>query len=284
MDRVVRIIGVGIVVAAVALAVGYYRQTETAITAGRADDVVLAADGGAAPGTPMMQSEVADPAGSAGMIPRYLAFNPGIRSGLYGIADLASSRDRDVTPSARTRDLSYPIETDLVPDHSLAGPGLLEPGLYATAFGVEDCSYQLRQVLSDDRDAVIGQDRLHEGRMLVTINEIEPDTFSAVPQCGRWAPWSPLVEPLSVAPNGDYWIGDLAIGTWQVPEGCLWEKVVGFRGAKLWDVQDSAAGPIALVVDEETLGIRVRGCDQPLRHHSLLPVAEPGLLADPPGR
>jgi hypothetical protein len=101
--------------------------------------------------------------------------------------------------------------------------------------------------------------------MLVTINEIEPDRFAAAPQCGDWAPWSPLVEALTVAGDGDYWIGDLAEGSWTVPEGCMWEKVVGFRGAELFDVQQSGNATEPLVVDDETVGLRVRGCDRPMR-------------------
>lgn len=207
--------------------------------------------------------------GDVGEPPEYLAFGEPIRSGLYDVADLPDSRDRDVTESTTGRDLSYPPETDLVPGASLAGPGLLTPGMYATAFDVTDCSFELRRIMSDKKEAVIGKDRLSEGRMLVSINEIEPDTFSSVPNCGDWIPWTPLAQPLTVVGNGDYWIGDLAVGTWDAPTDCMWEKVVGFRGAKLWDVQSSGHGPEPLVVDDETLGVRIRGCSGNFRHESL---------------
>lgn len=256
MDRVIRAIGVGLVVALVVGAFGLFRRTVDA-TADRQVERQTAAEERAAD-----EVDGVDPDGD---VPQYLAFVPGVRSGLHRVAEVEGSRDRDVRPRVPTG-VDYPLETDLVPDHSLAGGGApLEPGLYATAFGVKDCSYQLRSVMRDRRDTVIGQDRLLQGRMLVTINEIEPDSFAAAPQCGDWAPWSPLVEALTVAGDGDYWIGDLAEGSWTVPEGCMWEKVVGFRGAELFDVQQSGNATEPLVVDDETVGLRVRGCDRPMR-------------------
>ena len=114
--------------------------------------------------------------------------------------------------------------------------------------------------MDDNRDHVIGHDRIESGRMIVSINEVEPDTFVATKSCGEWSPWSPLVEPLTVAGTGDYWIGDLAQGVWSVPSGCFWEKVVSFRGALLLDVEDTGAGPGELTVDQFTLGLRVRHC------------------------
>jgi hypothetical protein len=261
MDRVIRIIGVGVVLVVVAFAFGLFRRTVDSIPDRRAERVAA------------VEEAVERPAGvqvEDGSAPEYLAFAPGLPSGFYRVAEVESSRDRDVRPRGLPG-VDYPLETDIVPDASLAGGPPVEPGLYATPFGVRDCSYQLRSVMQDGEDTVIGEDRLLEGRMLVTINEIEPDTFSAVPQCGDWAPWSPLVEPLTVAGDGDYWIGDLVAGTWSVPEGCIWEKVVGFRGAELYDVVESGNGTAPLVVDEDTLGVRIRGCDRPLRVEPVRP-------------
>jgi hypothetical protein len=111
---------------------------------------------------------------------------------------------------------------------------------------------------------VIGQDHLADGRLLVSFNDVEPDLFSARPGCGVWVPWSPVIEPLEEAVDGDYWVGDLAAGTWSVPDDCLWEKVVAFRGAALVDVEESGFGPEPLVIDDETLGVRIRGCAEPV--------------------
>ncbi|MEM7272036.1 MAG: hypothetical protein AAF547_03050 [Actinomycetota bacterium] len=183
--------------------------------------------------------------------PRYLAFSIGIPSGAYRIADLPDSEDTDYT-------LREPNEQDLNDRGSLA------PGRYGTSFGVEGCSFELRRVMRTRVEEVIGRDHLAEGRLLVDINGIEPDRFVSSPECGDWVPWSPVAEPLQEAGNGDYWIGDLAHGTWTVPEGCIWEEVVGFRGANLWDVKDSAWGPTELVIDDETLGIRLRNCHLPM--------------------
>lgn len=260
MDRLIRLIGIGLLVGVVATTIGYYRHTLSNITTEPTERVAEATDEWAIG----IDGEQAGWQGFDGdsRPPRYLGFTGGIQSGLYAIDDVADSRDRDVTAERPPAD--YPPETDLVPDSSLADRGRLAPGLYATSFGVRDCSYEIRRVNKSKTEVVIGEDRLGEGRVLVSINEIEPDVFVSVPQCGEWSRWSPLVDPLTVAGDGDYWIGDLAIGTWSVPPGCIWEKVVGFRGAELFDVQDSAIGPRPLVVDEDTLGVRVRGCRTPL--------------------
>lgn len=112
--------------------------------------------------------------------------------------------------------------------------------------------------------------------MLVSINEIEPDSFVATRSCGEWSPWSPLTEPLTVAGTGDYWIGDLAEGIWSVPDGCYYEKVVSFRGALLLDVEETGVGPEPLIIDQFTLGIRVRHCDgSPMTWSTDLPPAPP---------
>lgn len=143
---------------------------------------------------------------------------------------------------------------------SLAFRGPLEPGIYATDFDATDCQYELRRMTPRDGERVIGHDRLLQGRMMVTLNEVEPDTFLSTSGCGDWVSWSPPETPLRQAGDGDYWLGDLAYGIWQVPRGCYWEKVVAFRGADLADVVDTGTGPEELVVDEETIGVRVRNC------------------------
>ncbi len=142
--------------------------------------------------------------------------------------------------------------------------GEIEPGLYATAYDTAGCSYQLTRVMVDRSVALIGEDSLAAGRMLVNINEIEPDWFTSSPGCGAWYRWTPLRVPLNRAANGDYWVGDLAKGVWQVPAGCRWEKVVSFRGAMLHDVTAYGKAPSPLVVDDETFGLRVRGCTSEL--------------------
>lgn len=196
--------------------------------------------------------------------PEYLAFSVGIQSGAYDIADDPASRDRDYTARTSKKSVEPDTEFDAFANYVPPEHGTLNPGLYGTAFGVEDCSFELRRVMRTRTEKVVGQDFLNEGRLLVTINEIEPDRFVSAPSCGDWVPWSPVSDPLDTAGNGDYWIGDLQPGTWEVPIGCIWEKVVGFRGASLWDVEDSARGPVALIVDEDTLGVRIRGCGAPL--------------------
>lgn len=256
MERFTRLLGIGLLVALAVLSIGEYQRA-----------LESASDDSPPEATPLPDTEPEEELEDEDAAPpEYLTFTAGIRSGIYNVADLPSSNDRDIKESTRDLDQSYPAETDLIPDFSLTGSGELTPGIYATAFGVQDCSFELRRIMKTKNEAVIGGDRLDEGRMLVTINEIEPDSFSAVPQCGDWIPWSPLVEPLTKTGDGDYWIGDLKAGTWDVPVGCMWEKVVGFRGAKLWDVQDSGHGPEPLVVDDETVGIRVRGCEANLVH------------------
>ncbi len=249
--------GIGLLVAVVAASVGQYRQALAEVTT----EPTVRAEASSL----LSELEVAASAGSGDADPyapppRYLSFTETFASGVYNIADLPTSRDRDVAPSTRGIDRSYPVETDLVPQFSQSGRGQLDPGLYGTAFGVRDCSYEIRRVTKSRTEMVIGKDRLKEGRMLVSINEIEPDVFTSLPQCGGWVPWSPLVEPLTSISNGDYWIGDLELGTWDVPTDCMWEKVVGFRGAELVDVQESGLGPRPMVIDEDTLGVRIRGC------------------------
>jgi len=160
----------------------------------------------------------------------------------------------------------------------------LESGLYTTTFDAEDCQYQLisegevpfdyiykpdpydstdyqgNRVRDDEITRVIGEDHLHRGRVLVSINGVEPDMFTSSAGCGEWMPWSVLREPLTKATDGDYWGGDLAQGEWSVPPGCIWEKVTAFRGGRLDDVVDSNLGPGSVMIDEGNFGLRVRQC------------------------
>lgn len=147
-------------------------------------------------------------------------------------------------------------------DRSLRGE--IEPGLYATAFDTRGCSYELTMVNVERDLVVIGEDELPEGRLLATIDEIEPDWFVSSEACEAWYRWEPLPVPLTRAGNGDYWYGDLSRGTWDVPRGCQWESVVAFRGAQLKDVVASGGGPQPLVVDDDTFGVRVRNCIEPM--------------------
>ncbi len=241
---------------------------------------------------------ISDEAGDLSDVPQYLAFTGGIPSGLYRVADLPDiadwdygERNRTPAPASISEDnpVDYEVTVEAGPHVTPAEPGdggdgdsdsddgsdsdseegvvdddsnvpWIQPGLYATAFGVEQCEYELRRIMDDNRDHVIGHDMTHRGRMLVHINEYEPDTFVATESCGEWTPWSPLVEPLASADDGDYWIGDLRQGTWDVPVGCLWEKVISYRGARLEDVESSGVGPTPLQVDRFTLGVRIRHC------------------------
>lgn len=274
MERLTRLIGIGLLVALAVMSITNFQETLDVV-----DDTM------ATRGATTAESGEGDGVGELDEPPAYLTFTAGLSSGFYAVAELPDDDDSDSVDDSDSDDDSDTEDTDDTDDPedtaedtdgeaesnpSLNDEGEIVPGLYATAFDVEDCSFELRRIMRDDNEAVIGSDRLDRGRMLVSINEIEPDTFRAARECGEWMPWSPLVEPLRVAGNGDYWIGDLRRGVWEVPDGCMWEKVVGFRGAKLWDVQDSGFGPDEpLVIDEETVGVRIRGCGSDLVHSSL---------------
>ncbi len=292
MDRALRIIGIAIVVA---LPVWAYRSFDSAVSAAP-DDAELDAEPGSQVGSddPDGPEPATDgpPSGLAaveaeqldadGQPPEYLAFGPGLPPmavRAYPVADDPGIRDRDVEPD-RDPNALYPTETDLFSGFSLAPTEAIEPGLYASAFTAEGCSYELRRINRSGDDRLIGQERLAAGRLLVSIDPIEPDVFSSVPQCRSWTPWSPLVEPLVVATAGDYWVGDLARGIWSVPDGCLWEKVVAFRGARLADVTESGRGPAPFVVDDETLGLRIRDCASTVE---LIEAAPPLALEFEPG-
>lgn len=142
--------------------------------------------------------------------------------------------------------------------------GEITPGLYATSFETEECSYELWRVMRSRESKAIAEEYLSAGRLLVTINGIEPDWFTSTDSCGEWREWSPQPEPLTMAENGDYWIGDLTEGTWLVPRSCRWEKVVGFRGGFLYDVVEHGQGPGVVNIDDEIPGFRLRGCREPM--------------------
>lgn len=302
MDRALRIIGVAIVVA---LPIWAYRSFDSALSAAAADteaptsrdatadpdldgDSTLTVETETETETPDTETDTPDTPDSDGddlegdrvdqldafgEPPEYLAFDAGTKAlaaRVYRVADLPEVRDRDRDRQPGQTD--YPTETDLVTDFSLAPTEDIAPGLYTSSFDAEGCSYELRRVDRSGEERLIGQERLSAGRLLVSLNPIEPDVFSSVPQCQSWTPWSPLVTPLVQAGAGDYWIGDLARGVWSVPDGCLWEKVVAFRGARLADVTDSGIGPEPLVVDEDTMGVRIRGCQRAVS----LVASEPG--------
>lgn len=248
MDRfgpldITRLLGIALLSALVAWSFGYYQDAVQTIQEDQ--------DGPARSLARSVQEEV-DLTSADAEPPRYLALTVGFPSGAYRVADVPDSRDRDYT--LRDRDAAEAAEA----------LEELEPGLYGTSFTTEGCSFELRRVMRTRIEQVIGQDFLRDGRLLVDINGVEPDSFISASECGEWVPWSPVVEPLTTADNGDYWIGDLARGTWDVPEGCVWEKVAGFRGANLWDVEESAWGPGELVIDEDTLGVRLRNCQLPI--------------------
>ncbi|MFV0523461.1 MAG: hypothetical protein ACK5RL_03070 [Acidimicrobiales bacterium] len=139
--------------------------------------------------------------------------------------------------------------------------GRIEPGLYATGFDTRGCRYELWRLMADGRPQAIGEELLSNGRLLVTIDGVEPDWFASGAECGQWVEWTPLAQPLTRAGNGDYWSGDLGPGEWTVPAGCRWEKVAAFRGAQLLDVIGSGAAGEPLIVDAETTGVRIRGCE-----------------------
>jgi hypothetical protein len=199
--------------------------------------------------------------------PRYLAFRATMDSQIYTVDRLDGlTGDLDDRTAATRRSeadsdgVDAGLETDLFPPYPLARQASIAPGLYATRFGIDECSFELRRTDDQGDERVIGQDRVVGGRMLVTVHDVEPDVFDPSSSCGQWSEWSPLVAPLQQAVSGDYWRSDLRRGRWSVSRGCEWEKVVGFRGADLADVVDSGIGPGTVELDEDTLGLRVRRC------------------------
>lgn len=292
MDRVVRVVRMVVVAGLVLGVVQAYRSFDRAVVAEPAEQATTPlpaeeatmpppvdddrAGEPSTPSAPVDDDETWDgPTDADGRPPEVLAFTGALPSRTYAVNSIQptrSRRGRTTTPPAT----AYPVETDLFPGHSLASVEPLEPGLYASSFDTEGCHYEIHQLDPSGQLRLIGEDRVPQGRVLVGLNLYEPDRFTAAPECGDWSPWTPVRRPLTQVGNGDYWVGDLARGTWSVPDGCLWEQVVDFRGARLSDVTDSGWGPGELVVDRETLGVRVRLCEQPLR----LAEAEPGASLD----
>ncbi|MCP5032646.1 MAG: hypothetical protein GY939_12640 [Actinomycetia bacterium] len=186
-------------------------------------------------------------------------------SGTYSIGDdpdpRVAARDRDIAPRQPLFEEDERLESLSVPAYMRTIQGQLEPGLYSTVGEVDECDYQLWRVMKRTRQGqVIGEEYISGGRLLVTIDGIEPDWFTAGIGCGQWQRWTPRADPTAPITNGDYGAGDLAPGTWQVPDGCLWERVVAFRGASLRDVAASGQGPAVLEIDDSGMGLRLRGC------------------------
>ncbi|MEM8923962.1 MAG: hypothetical protein AAGD35_10710 [Actinomycetota bacterium] len=192
-------------------------------------------------------------------------------SGLYQVGPSSdpavAAADRDLLPRDSMLIVDERLNGDVFGGTAGVQQGNIRPGLYSTDFGVEDCSYRLWHVERDTRaETIIGEEFLPSGRLLVSINAIEPDWFAASPSCGEWYRWRPRPEPTAPVGNGDYWVGDLALGRWLVPENCLWENTVAFRGAQLRDVRSSGRGPALIEITDVPLGLRVRNCNEPITY------------------
>lgn len=202
--------------------------------------------------------------------PEVLAFTEGgFSTGMQRIQPNAALSNRNTADSQDGQESSEQV---------------IAAGLYSTTFDAEDCAYQLlsgdisfdylyepdpddpeeytsSRVRNNGNTArAIGEDHLHRGRMLVSINGVEPDAITSTDGCGTWVPWSPLQRPLTRVPDGDYWKGDVADGEYSVPPGCLWEKVAAFRGGRLDDVVDGNLGPGTVMINAGTHGLRIRKC------------------------
>jgi hypothetical protein len=225
------------------------------------DEVLLPKGPGLVPGIYRVADAVATQIVSKAVIE-----TPGRKPSAFPRVSRTRTRvDVDYTPRTPPYDERQVfVEGNIAPVVPALPRGEIDPGLYATGFDAAGCSYELSRVMQDRRVAVIGEEYLAAGRVLVDLNAVEPDWFTSSGACGGWYRWSPLDVPLSQASNGDYWVGDLASGVWQVPVGCRWEKVVSFRGGQLDDVQAFGNGPDPLVIDDETYGLRIRGCPAPL--------------------
>jgi hypothetical protein len=188
--------------------------------------------------------------------------------GAYAIGDDpdpdVAARDRDITPREPLFEEDERLDSVTVPSYMHAVQGELEPGLYLANDISGECNYRLWRVMKKTRTAqIIGEENLSQGRLLVTIDGYEPDWFTASAGCGHWQQWAPRPDPTAPVGNGDYAAGDLAPGRWQVPEGCIWEQVVAFRGAALRDVAANGRGPAVVEVDRSGLGLRLRSCHSP---------------------
>lgn len=272
MDRVVRLVGVLVLLGITLWAYRLYDRSVVETVDASVDIEQLASVGGALSGSgPADETVPAYRNFAALWPPRIYLVDRGDRPSFL---DGTARADDEAATSQRSNDRDRQEDDEPTPGSmfygqrmahaSLIGFGRIPPGLYATSFETTGCRYQIQRADRNGDLRPIGQDHLDHGRALVYIDAIEADVFTAFPQCGGWSSWSPLVEPMERAGSGDYWVGDLASGVWTVPGTCLWEKVVGFRGARLADVVDSGRGPGVLVVDDETLGLRIRGCQQPM--------------------
>ncbi|MEL7155553.1 MAG: hypothetical protein AAFN30_03030 [Actinomycetota bacterium] len=225
------------------------------------------------PGDPDHQDDALPPTDLAFAAPRPHHFEgldvSSWASGVYAVGDSpdpeVAAADRDVRPRGEVMAIDERLNGDVFAGYAGSRQGEIEPGLYSTDFDATDCGYELWHVARRSRTAErIGEEYLAEGRLLVTINGIEPDWFIADHNCGHWYRWQPRPEPTAPAATGDYWFEDLAPGRWLVPEGCLWEQTVAFRGALLRDVVASGQGPDLIEITEEPLGLRLRSCRSPI--------------------
>ncbi|MEM9614552.1 MAG: hypothetical protein AAGA59_16550 [Actinomycetota bacterium] len=191
-------------------------------------------------------------------------------SGVYSVGEsldpLIAAVDSDVEPRDDELDIERRLDGEVFTRFDIGSrQGEILPGLYTTDFDASDCGYELWHVERTSREAaVIGEEYLATGRLLVDINGIEPDWFVSSNGCGDWFQWQPRPEPRAPALNGDYWVGDLAFGQWLVPTGCIWEKAVTFRGGLLRDVVESGQGPDVIEMFDEPLGLRLRNCRTPM--------------------
>lgn len=204
-----------------------------------------------------VESDVVQPSET---VPEYLAFVQPFEAGVsYSVAKPDDSDEIVESSSGNdSSETSTPVEVS----------GTIPAGVYVTPVGVKDCEFELWRTMEDGSEQMIGSDYLKEGRMIVSINEVEPDRFYSSEGCGEWSPWSNFTEELLYTSNGDYWTGDLKKGVWKVGAGCVWERVRDFRGTALVDSVETGLGPDRVAIGEESLGLRVRGCLQPLEFES----------------
>ncbi len=224
-------------------------------------------------------ADLDDEAGSAAEIPTILAFtDPRPRPayfaplgferfapGVYSVGPSpdpeVAAVDRDIRPRRNPFGLDERLNGDVFDGYAGSQQGEIEPGLYSTDFDATECTYELWHVERRSRtEKLIGTDSLASGRLLVTINGIEPDWFLSDHTCGDWYRWRPRPDPTGPLPDGDYWADDVAPGRWYLPDECLWELTGAFRGARLGDVVESAQGPGLFEFPGGPVGLRLRGC------------------------
>jgi|GEM_PF-4515626 len=218
------------------------------------------------------------------VLPEYLAFETVIEAGgSYSVENstenefFANDEDNELkessTNSSKSNSDEENEEDDAEIDEELAFveeskkeiKGSIEPGFYVTPLEVKDCSYELWRVMEDGSEQLIGSDYIKSGRLIVSINAIEPDRFYSSEGCLEWSSWTPIAEPMTQVKDGDFWVQDLEKGTWQVGKDCRWERVIDFRGAKIFDSVGSGIGPGKIGIGDEDLGLRIRGCKTPMK-------------------